>query len=375
MKEKIIIQVARFGTYQKNTELLLDVLSSVELNGWKVILAGPIETVEQDFQKKIDLFFLQFPNLHNKISFVGNINNREELFSLYKRSAVYINTSRWESFGISMLEAAYFNNYLISTDVGAARDIVHDYKYGEILFEGDKNELSIALQKIINNDIKLDFSSECNQLIKDKYEMKRIVSQSCFQSFFNSEKKKLILCLPWIELLDVHLVKDVGLFPEYFHSTYGIPTEIVCLGATERGIHKNIKNNIGVHIVEKSIYPSDYKIPTKFTEVFKIFRFLRPLRKYLNDNADKISHIMFFHITKKTIILAYIAKKKNPNLKIYVKGDTQFIKGVRQNCLFSLLIKFIDLFSCETKSATYLLKLKYKKYASKIYYIPNGIAD
>lgn len=375
MKEKLIIQVARFGTYPKNTELLLDVLSSINLKDWKVVLAGPVETVEQDFQKKIDIFFNQHPDLRGKISFVGNISRREELFGLYRKASVYLNTSRWESFGISMLEAAYFNNFLISPDVGAAIDIIHDDKYGEIIPQGNKDAFVESLQKIIDNYTILNFTSDCNQIIKSKYGMKKISSMSCFNNFFNSEKKKLVLCLPWIELLDVYLVKDVGLFPEYFHSVYGIPTEIVCLGNSECGTNKKIENDIEISIADKSVYPSNFEIPTKFTQLFKIIHFLKPLRRYIKENAKSISHLMLFHITKKTIILALLAKTKNPQIKIYVKGDTQFESGLKQKVLFVFLIKIIDLFSCETQLSTELFKKKYKKYASKIYYVPNGIAD
>lgn len=375
MKEKIIIQVARFGSYQKNTEFLLDVLASVDLKDWKVILAGPIETKEQNFQNIIDNFYNQHTNLRDKIVFVGNISSREELFNLYKKSAVYLNTSRWESFGISMLEAAYFNNYLISTDVGAAIDIINDNQYGKILSQGCKDEFTIALQKIIDNFSMLNFTSNCNQLIKAKYGMTKIVSLSCFKNYFCSVNKKLVLCLPWIDLQDVHLVKDVGLFPEYFHSVYSIPVEIVYLGNTIQGTLINSKNNIDISVANKSVYPLNYKIPTRMTQLIKIIRFLKPLKKYINENGDNISHLMLFHITKKTILLALWAKIKNPYLKIFVKGDTQFEKSLKQKCLFSLLIKIIDLFSCETQLASELFKLNYKKYASKIYYVPNGIAD
>jgi len=40
-------------------------------------------------------------------------------------------------------------------------------------------------------------------------------------------KQKLVLLLPWTELLDVHLLKDPGVFPAYLSSEYNIPCDIV----------------------------------------------------------------------------------------------------------------------------------------------------
>jgi hypothetical protein len=49
----------------------------------------------------------------------------------------------------------------------------------------------------------------------------------------NSAKKKFVLLLPWTKLSSAHLVKDVGLFPEYFKNEYGLSAEIVFTGENE----------------------------------------------------------------------------------------------------------------------------------------------
>lgn len=41
-KENIMITVGRLGTYQKNTEMLLNALDLMELRDWKVYLIGSI---------------------------------------------------------------------------------------------------------------------------------------------------------------------------------------------------------------------------------------------------------------------------------------------------------------------------------------------
>src|SRR5690606_8696614 len=111
-KENIILAVGRIGTYQKNTELLLEALLNVDLNNWKVFILGPIE---ENFTAYISNLFTAHPNLKDKIIFAGNITDRLELFGWYNRAKILCMTSRFEGFPITFSEALYFGNYIITT--------------------------------------------------------------------------------------------------------------------------------------------------------------------------------------------------------------------------------------------------------------------
>ncbi len=162
-KENIIVAVGRLGTFQKNTELLLESLVNVDLQDWKIFLIGHIEA---DFHKYLEDFFTNYPLLKEKIIFKGNINDRKELFSIYNRSKIFISTSRYESFGISMIEALSFGNYILSTKTGVIGDICNNDENGRILIEETpafvSNEISRVLKdsQIINKrfDSRLNFS-------------------------------------------------------------------------------------------------------------------------------------------------------------------------------------------------------------------------
>ena len=162
-KENIIVAVGRLGTFQKNTELLLESLVNVDLQDWKVFLIGHIEG---DFHKYLGEFFTNYPLLKNKIIFKGNINDRKELFGIYNRSKIFISTSRYESFGISMIEALSFGNYILSTKTGIIGDICNNDENGRILIEETpafiSNEINRVLKdsKVINKrfDSRLNFS-------------------------------------------------------------------------------------------------------------------------------------------------------------------------------------------------------------------------
>lgn len=65
-KENVILNVARIGTVQKNTEFILDVISKVNMKDWKLYFLGE---VEEGFHSEIDLFFLRNPSLRESVFF------------------------------------------------------------------------------------------------------------------------------------------------------------------------------------------------------------------------------------------------------------------------------------------------------------------
>lgn len=195
-KEKTIITVGRLGTYQKNTELLLDILTKVDLKDWKVKLIGQIENEEQNFQKKIDNFYAVHPEFKEKIFFTGAIYDKEDLSRLYESSQALMFTSRFEGFALVYLEAAFHGLYILTTEVGAARDITKNGQLGFIAdsskeqeqdFEVITEQFKKKLQNII--DGKLDAISagaEQRKFVIENFSMSNIVSRDCFKEWSKS---------------------------------------------------------------------------------------------------------------------------------------------------------------------------------------------
>lgn len=188
-KENMIVQTARFGTLQKNTQLLLKILSEVELKNWQVILAG---TIEKDFENYIADFFEEHPELKNRVHFIGNVSDRNELYKLYAKGKIFILTSRWESFSLSLMEASYFGDYIISTDVGIASTIKS--KFCGFVAEGnpleeanDKKiaeEIEVELKKCIENPEHCVIAESTKQKIRQEFAMSNIVKNGIFKGLF-----------------------------------------------------------------------------------------------------------------------------------------------------------------------------------------------
>lgn len=144
-KENLIITVGRIGAPEKNNELLLRVASEIDLKDWKVAFIGPVEA---SFAESFSAIIREKPYLSDKILLVGSITDHKTLYSWYNRSKVYCLTSLWEAFPLVVPEALYFGNYIITTEIAAAKDITHDGKTGCII--NSQEELAVRLQAVID---------------------------------------------------------------------------------------------------------------------------------------------------------------------------------------------------------------------------------
>jgi glycosyltransferase involved in cell wall biosynthesis len=79
-------------------------------------------------------------NLENQISILGYISN-DQLSQYYNSHEVYLNTTRYESFGVALVEAASCGIPTVSTSVG---EIPLIWKNGENVILSERNEQSFA---------------------------------------------------------------------------------------------------------------------------------------------------------------------------------------------------------------------------------------
>lgn len=146
-KEKTILYVGYIEKRNKSTDLLLRACRNINLESWKIVLVGKIQ---DDMKEFIEEYFKNNPELKDKIIFKGYMEDKTMLAEEYAKSCIYCCTSKKESFGISVLEAAYHGNYIISTNVGGSPDIISKTKYGKII-EHDTDDLEKTLSHTINN--------------------------------------------------------------------------------------------------------------------------------------------------------------------------------------------------------------------------------
>ena len=143
-KEKLIITAGRLGTDQKNTEMLLSALSGMDLRDWKVALIGD---PTPEFEIRFAGFLEANPQLSGKVELKGRIIDKKELWTIFAKASAFVLTSKWESYGLVLEEAARFANYIITTPVGAAPQILSRFP-GESIH--DVLELRASLARLID---------------------------------------------------------------------------------------------------------------------------------------------------------------------------------------------------------------------------------
>ncbi|MCF2674457.1 glycosyltransferase family 4 protein [Fusobacterium varium] len=184
-KENMMITVGRIGTEQKNNEMLLNVISKIDLKDWKIYIIGPYT---EEFKKYYDDFIKSNPAKKDKVILVGNIEDKNLLYDYYNRAKVFLLTSRWEGFAIVYPEALRFGNYIITTDVGGAKDITNNGEIGVVTEVENEEQYKKEILKVINEEINLE--EKYNQSLKwseEKFLWNNIVKNEKFKEFFTGE--------------------------------------------------------------------------------------------------------------------------------------------------------------------------------------------
>ncbi len=100
---------------------------------------------------------------------VGRVS-LEQMNEYYAHSSVFCLPTKFEPFGIALLEAMTFKLPIVSTNVGAIPDFVVDGQNGYLIPPGDVNEIATALNKLLNSPaVCKEFGENGYSILKEKY--------------------------------------------------------------------------------------------------------------------------------------------------------------------------------------------------------------
>jgi glycosyltransferase involved in cell wall biosynthesis len=143
-KKAILLFVGRLDDPIKNAIELLKGLSEMNFDG-EFQFIGPAQD-QGGFLSTYRRLCKEVDGFARRVRWLGEINGREQLYSHYAEAMGLVLASDRESFGIVLGEAAYFDNYIISTNVGAAGDITQNGKYGSLIEVNDFNGVMQEIQ-------------------------------------------------------------------------------------------------------------------------------------------------------------------------------------------------------------------------------------
>lgn len=174
-KKKIILFVGRVDAPEKNVELLIKAFLNTNIyKEWELRIVGPYS---ESFRETVFGFMSSRTEAKEHVILCGPIYDRSELDKLYDSASVFVLPSKYESYGIVLVEALKSGCYLIgSENVPPFREITKNFKYGESVDIYDIDSFSNVLEVACNNH--LNDNERVNEQIKyaiEKYSWSSIV--------------------------------------------------------------------------------------------------------------------------------------------------------------------------------------------------------
>ena len=159
LNNKVIISVGRLEE-QKGYDILIEICSKLlpDYPEWKLKIFG-----EGNLRKKLEEQ-IRKNNMGNQILLMGTTN---EIEKEYLKSDIYVMSSRFEGFGMVLIEAMNMGLPLISFDCpNGPSDIIEDSVNGYLVRNFDKEEMKNRIEELIKNDeIRIKFFNNSKKRI------------------------------------------------------------------------------------------------------------------------------------------------------------------------------------------------------------------
>lgn len=170
LEKKNILFVGRIDVNTKGLDYLVYLSKSLP-EDWTITVVGSGDRK----QEKIFLELLDKVE-HNNIIWIGKKVGRD-LAQAYRNSSILISVSRWEGFGLVILEAMSFGLPIIAFDNEGPKSILDGGKYGVLIEKYDLDKFEISLKKMISSlEVRENYQKLSLDRVKD-FSSDKIYSQ------------------------------------------------------------------------------------------------------------------------------------------------------------------------------------------------------
>lgn len=152
LEDDYCVAISRLDVVQKDYDTLITAFNLLKENGISkklyIVGDGPDKVYIQDLIKHY--------NLQEQVKLLGRFKNP---YVWLNNADFFIHSSKYEGFGLVLVEAAILNRLIISSDCPVGpKEILENGKSGILFKTGNYNQLSKEIIKIINNpDLKLRY--------------------------------------------------------------------------------------------------------------------------------------------------------------------------------------------------------------------------
>lgn len=167
LTEKRILAAGRL-THQKGFDILIDIYEKIypKAPEWELNIFGDGEDLEMLKVK------IKAKGLEKHIKLCGSVKNISEN---YQKSSIFVLSSRWESFGLVLIEAMNHGLPAVSFDCDGPKNIIKENQNGFLIPRFDKELFSKKLLLLINDFEKRQEMGKEAQISSTKYEEKNIM--------------------------------------------------------------------------------------------------------------------------------------------------------------------------------------------------------
>ena len=168
----VIGNVARVYPEIKGQDLLIKAVAELILRGYNVrcVFAGEPMKGNMKYIDELNKLAEEL-NVNDKVKFLGNVMNVPQVI---EGIDIFALPSRFEGFGISVVEAMAMKKLCVVSNVGGLCEIISSDKLGYVFKSGDYIDLSDKLEAAINNYNSFDFDY-IRSYVEDKYSIKNML--------------------------------------------------------------------------------------------------------------------------------------------------------------------------------------------------------
>jgi glycosyltransferase involved in cell wall biosynthesis len=165
-----ILYVGRIS-WRKGIHTLLKAISLINLNKFKVVIAGPRD--EKYFEKILRL--TESLRLNDKVEFMDKVSE-DKKYELMSGSAFFVSPSIKDYYPITLLEAQALGKPVISTNVGAIPEIVLNGETGILVDPYDVEGLAKAIKQLmINKEKRREMGENARKWIEDNFLLEKTI--------------------------------------------------------------------------------------------------------------------------------------------------------------------------------------------------------
>ena len=167
---EIVIGVVRRLSEQKDPMTMIKAFELVhkENKNTKLMYVGSGELEEEVKQ------YAKEKNILDKVIITGWVSNVEQYIPSFD---IAVLPSKWEGFGLVLIEYMACDKPIIATNVGGIKDIIENEKNGLLVGRESEKQLQEAIRKYIKDKSLIKCNIMANKEYKEKYEIGKLISK------------------------------------------------------------------------------------------------------------------------------------------------------------------------------------------------------